>query len=395
MKIALLANATNNHTVRWAKYLASAGHQTLILSDTPASLAIAGVKVATPKMDLATRFVAFKLIDSEFGNNRFKYRAYMRPMEEFRPDIVVAMEALSYGPVLAHWDGTPRVLMPWGSDILVWARKASAARELVEQAISAADCLTANAPGMETELFAGLKSRPASMKLFAWGCDTNIFSRGDGAARTDARRALSLPLDARIVLSPRNATNHLGAGMIVESWMVARRTSLPPTDLLVLLRGSAPEPEWNALQQHAARLGDASSIRFVADYADASRMAYHFRASDAFISFPETDFFAVSIMEGMACGSMPILAPLPAYKGPMAPIPNQRDAFGAIIAESRSVPALVEALQRWSSLAVGQDRAIREFNAERAQRTGSFATNARQLEEVFAMAKAAHAARPA
>ena len=315
-------------------------------------------------------------------------------MEEFGPDIVVAMEALSYGPVLSHWEGTPRVLMPWGSDILVWARKAAAARELVEQAIAAADCLTANAPGMETELFQGLRARPASMNLFAWGCDTNIFSRGDASARTDARRALSLPLDARIVLSPRNATNHLGAGMIVESWHVARKTGHVGKDILLVLRGSAPEHEWNALQQHSSRLGEAGAIRFVGDYADSSRMAYYFRASDAFVSFPETDFFAVTIMEGMACGSMPILAPIPAYRAAVAPIPEQRDAFGAIVAGDRTVPGLVEAFQRWSALGVGQDRAIREFNAERAKRTGNFGENARKLETVFAMAKAAYTARP-
>ncbi len=300
MRIALLANASNNHTVRWAKFFASQGHQTLLLSDTPASLAIAGVKVVSPKMDLATRFVAFKLTGSEYANNRFKYRAYTKPMEEFRPEVVVAMEALSYGPVLPHWEGSPRVLVPWGSDVLVWARKGGEARGLVEGAIAAADCLTANAPGMEADLFAGLDARPAAIDLFAWGCDTNIFSRGDGSARTDARRALGLPLEPRIVLSPRNATNHLGAGMIVESWLVAKQTGHLGGDLLVVLRGSAGQDEWDALQRHAARLGDSASIRFVGDYADASRMAYFMRASDAFVSFPETDFFAVTIMEGMA-----------------------------------------------------------------------------------------------
>lgn len=43
-------------------------------------------------------------------------------------------------------------------------------------------------------------------------------------------------------------------------------------------------------------------------------MAVFLNASNAFISLPKTDQFASSIMEGMACGSIPILSNLSVYK---------------------------------------------------------------------------------
>lgn len=381
MKIAILASAANNHTVRWAEFLARCAHEVLLLSDTSPKAPIRGVRVEHPEMSIATKILAYKITDHRVGNNRFKHRAYVPRILSFQPHFVIAMEALGYGPILPHIEAIPRVLMPWGSDMLVWPQQDATVRALVESAVSAADALTANAPGMEQSLFANIDARPACMKLFPWGCDTRTFCMGD---RAEARASLNIDPRARLVLSPRNATEHLGAHFIVNGWRRFTNARKPDGAQMIVLRGSAPSDEWAAVRA----LGqDQPAIRFVDEYLTPSQMATYYRAADAFISFPATDLFAVSLMEGMACGALPIVAPLPAYDAAFRDIGVEGKRWNAVIATDRSAGGCGEALERWWDLRPEEESVTREVNAKHAFADGDFNRNAEQIDDVFTMAQ--------
>ena len=62
------------------------------------------------------------------------------------------------------------------------------------------------------------------------------------------------------------------------------------------------------------REGLAPQARIVSETLSPSEMAAAFNRADLFVSCPETDFLASTILEGMACGCVPILADLPYYR---------------------------------------------------------------------------------
>jgi len=381
LKIAILASAANNHTVRWAEFLARCAHEVLLLSDTSPRAPIRGVRVEHPEMSIATKILAYKITDHRVGNNRFKHRAYVPRILAFQPNFVIAMEALGYGPIIPHVENIPRVLMPWGSDMLVWPKDDPTLRELVESAVAAADALTANAPGMEQSLFEFIEARPSCMKLFPWGCDTRMFCTGD---RAEARAALNIEPTSRIVLSPRNATEHLGAHFIVEGWRQFINSRRSEGAGMIMLRGSAPSDAWAQVRALGA---EEPSIRFVDEYLTPAQMVTYYRAADAFISFPATDLFAVSLMEGMACGALPIVAPLPAYEAAFNELDVKGKRWNAIIATDRSIGGCADALERWWKLKPEDENVTREVNARHARADGDFIKNAEQIEEVFKMAQ--------
>jgi glycosyltransferase involved in cell wall biosynthesis len=153
---------------------------------------------------------------------------------------------------------------------------------------------------------------------------------------------------------------------------------------MIVLRGSASSDEWAKVRALGA---DQPSIRFVDEYLTPTEMVSYYRAADAFISFPATDLFAVSLMEGMACGALPIVAPLPAYEAAFNEINEKGKRWNAVIATDRSTGGCAEALERWWSLKPEDESVTREINARHALADGDFLKNAEQIEDVFKMAQ--------
>lgn len=383
MRVALLATAENNHAARWAEFLARRGHEVLLLSDRPARRPLEGVRVECPRMGLFTKIVAFKLNDPQWGNNRFKYRAYLPHITRFRPDVVHAMEALGYGPILAHVKGAARVLTPWGTDVMDWPKRSPVARSLAESAIAAAHRITTNAPGLETELLEGFRVEPRRIHLFSWGIDLSVFRPAEGRARVETRAHLNVSAGARMLLSPRNAKPYWGVPLLVRGWLEWKRKRPALDAVLVVIRGSATDAEWADVGAIVAESPVAGTVRAVHRYLTPEEMAEVYAASDAFVSMPETDLLAMSVLEGMACGSLPILADLPAYRGRVADLLEERAPVRGIMLRERSEAAVGEALDRWQALDADMESAIRCANTATIRAEENFEVRAEEIFDVY------------
>ena len=66
--------------------------------------------------------------------------------------------------------------------------------------------------------------------------------------------------------------------------------------------------------EKAKKLGVADNIRFISRLLTPKEMAVYLNMADVLISIPKTDQFGSSIMEGMACGVIPIVSNIGVYK---------------------------------------------------------------------------------
>ena len=63
----------------------------------------------------------------------------------------------------------------------------------------------------------------------------------------------------------------------------------------------------------AEKLEVVNNARFISKLITPREMAVYLNAADAFLSTPKYDQFGSSVMEGMACGSIPIVSDIKVY----------------------------------------------------------------------------------
>ncbi len=312
MDIAFFANADNIHTKRWARFLTSRGHKLTILCDPPVQNPPEGIRLIHPSMCFITQVLAFRLFPKPYGNNFYKRFPYRREVARIKPDIVHAFEALGYGYALARCGAYPKVLTPWGNDILYDPKKSRIARFLVTRAVRSADIITTNFLELVEHLKRDFAIPQEKIRPFSWGVDLDTFHPGYEREVENLRRQLGFPPDARIIISNRAMKAYWGIETIARALPKVFREI--PSACAVFLRG-AGDAEFEAhIKAILEKAGVKNRVRFITKFLSEREMAAYLNLGDAFISAPKTDLLSISLLEGMACGCAPILADLDAYK---------------------------------------------------------------------------------
>jgi glycosyltransferase involved in cell wall biosynthesis len=312
MKLCYLGNIDNIHTRRWVSHFAGKGHETYLLGDRPYSSGIEGVTIITPEMNFPTKVVAFKLFPRPFGNNVFKALPYRREVRRIKPDLVHGFEALGYGFVLAHCGPYPKVLTPWGNDVYDWPKRSRLARWLVRRALKRADAISTNHPALAPYLAREFGIPHDKVTCFSWGVDLTIFKEGYREDVAALRQRLGISADAPVMVSNRQMNAYWGIEEIVRA--VPHVVREIPAVVFVFLRGSGSAEYERAMERLAEKEGVARNVRFVGEFLGPRAMAVFLNLAHVFVSVPYTDLLSISVLEGMACGAIPVLSELDAYK---------------------------------------------------------------------------------
>ena len=129
--------------------------------------------------------------------------------------------------------------------------------------------------------------------------------------RWDARAALGLPQDARVIGTAARFDE------VKRLDLLLRALAALPSATLVLI-GDGPEA--GALRALAARLGVAARVRFAGAVVDAARL---FRAFDVFAAPSRKEGLPLAVVEAMALGLPVVASDIPAHRealGPSAPL---------------------------------------------------------------------------
>ena len=81
-----------------------------------------------------------------------------------------------------------------------------------------------------------------------------------------------------------------------------------PGAVFIALAMPADREFVTAMKTKAQRLGAAASLRIIDERLSPSQMAALYNLSQAYLSVPKGDLLAMSVLEGMACGSFPVLS---------------------------------------------------------------------------------------
>ena len=133
MRICILGSANSVHTERWAKALHQAGHDIMVISLYEGH--IEGVlNVILPRTSKAFYIT--------------KHFAIKKAIRQFKPDILHAHHASSYGFLGALLKFHPFVISVWGYDVMIFPQKTPIHKMFIKFALAKADYLTATSKAL-------------------------------------------------------------------------------------------------------------------------------------------------------------------------------------------------------------------------------------------------------
>lgn len=240
-------------------------------------------------------------------------------IDEFDPAIIHVHQANTYGFItsLANKGKIPQVLTVWGSDVLLLPKKSFLHRYIVKKGLRTSDKITADAQFIESRIedLVG----PVDFTTANFGIDLpNI--EVDTANKE------------KIIYSNRLHESLYNIEKIIQAFIQFHK--LYP-DWKLIIAGSGPNTD--SLKELAKNLPE-SSYSFVG-FVNYDTNLIHYKNASFFISIPSSDGTSISLLEAMACGTVPILSNLPANNEWV------KSGYNGIIVSDTLEKAFEEALQ--------------------------------------------------
>ncbi|MBN1503782.1 MAG: glycosyltransferase family 4 protein [Candidatus Eisenbacteria bacterium] len=347
MRLCYVADLKSSHTVRWVSYFARRGHSVLVLS--PASARVPGVRVRkifrTPTLPKLIQLLnVFPVVCA---------------VASFRPHVLHAHYARIYGWLAALAFFKPLVVTVWGGDILEdqGAFSDFFGRTLTPYALRRADLVTAHSGYLRDKVVALGVRRTAVEMVGCPGVDRSTFKPGlDTRA---LRRELRLA-DGPVVFCPRIIGPLYNTETIVRA--IPEILCEVPDARFVFSEHMGDGLHIAAVKNLAAELGVADAAVFVQSIPH-DLMPSYFNLARVLVSIPDSDGMPQSLLEAMACGTVPVVSDLPQYEGVV------RDGVNALTVDRKDPSSLAKAVIRLlkdDGLRAGLSRAAAETTAEGA-----------------------------
>ncbi len=290
MKICFFADAAAEHTRRWTKYFALKGHRVYLITWNSNILNdYEPVRVHVVQKTLASSNILLRILNLPHLLSEIR-----KIIRETQPDIIHAHSAGAYTWMAMLSGFHPFVVTPWGSDILVDAKRSRWNRLLTSFALCRADLITCDAWHMKDEMVClGVNSDRIQIVMF--GVDLNRFVTYPNA-EIELKKHFGLN-DSLIVLSTRTLTHIHDVETFVRSIPLIQ-AAVPTAQFIVATDGS----ERKKLEDMTDALGVTEAVRFPG-YLKEDEIIKWLCLADVYVSTSLTDAgLAASTAEAMAFG---------------------------------------------------------------------------------------------
>ena len=350
MRICYLADANSQHAIKWAKHFSLQNHDVKIVSFR--------------KSDDPVVHPLSYVLNSKWPAkaNSFIFAPRVRSMlATFKPDIVHAHYATSYGTLGRLCDFHPYVLSVWGSDVYDFPRRSWLHRKLVEKNLAVADHVCSTSQSMAIEA-ARLCDRPITVTPF--GVDCTRFLPAVDQRNSD---------DVIVIGTIKALEPPYGVEYLIRSFAVLVKKYGERKQLRLVIAGDGSLRE--SLETLVADLNIERQVTFMGVVAH-SRVPELLTTFSVFCALSLSESFGVAVLEASACK-------VPVVVTGVGGLPEVvQDKVTGLIVPSRDVQAGASAL---STLIEDQDlrRSLGEAGRKFVLENYNWSQNARCMEKVY------------
>lgn len=334
MRVVFLADARSVHIERWISFFNRQGDETYLISLEKSESQVTKTIQIEPKV--AWDFAKYWLATGEVK----------RMIERIKPDVVNTHFVPNYGLLGARLGFKPVVVSVWGSDILISAGKSLLHRRRASWVLKKADWLTSDSVYL-TEEMVKLGADKGKISTFPMGVESDIFP--------PAPRNLSSK-DVITVISTRRLEPIYNLDLLIKAIPLVLEQTDKKVNFVVVGEGSQKE----RLQEKVREQGLGDKVEFKGTLGRPELVSL-LHSSDIYVSTSLSDSTSVSLLEGFACGLVPIVTDIP---GNREWIKDRENGFlfppgrPELLAEKISSVCLD--LPRWKAMVDRNQRLIRE-----------------------------------
>ncbi len=288
MKILLLSDTYSEHTEKWALGLAYNGIEVGLFSFNKASY-----PWYQNKKNITLLFEPTTKLDT---SGKFSYLKFVLPLKEsikqFKPDVVHAHYATSYGLIGALSKFHPFVISAWGTDVMKFPQKNIINKTILKYNLRKADSICATSNTIKDYL------KPVtnkSVNIIPFGVDVNDFCK---------KKVVSLFDDDTFVVGSIKPLEPLyNTDVLIKAFANIKNT-YPHKKIKLMIIGEGSQME--SLIKLTEELSITQDVMFTGRIAF-SEVSNYFNMLDILVNISDYESFGVSVIEAMAC-EKPVIA---------------------------------------------------------------------------------------
>jgi len=331
-RLVYLANIRSIFTIRWANFFGSRGWDVHVITWRALGSAVAvGPNVHVWRIMSPPHYAFLWTALPEV----------LWRLRTLRPDIVHGHYLHTFGMIAGLctyvYRDCPVAVSGWGPHGLLHCGQPL--RWLIRVAVSRADAVTVSTTHLRDILKSGYDVPSGNLHCFPWGIDVTVFYARSGEALQQFCDVLGIPSGASVIFSPRTAAPHYRIDRIVRA--VRRVYDNGYAVYLVVATGAGVDLNYLSILRKLIReLCVQDAVLIIEREMTPEEMASLYSRAASTVCIPWDDQFGASVLEAMACGSVPIVSRVPAYQQYL------RDGDNALFVNGDHTDDLAEAIAR-------------------------------------------------
>lgn len=292
MKILLLADASSIHTIRWANSLSEQNTKIILFTLSSYNQANYNSQIEIKSL------LFFKRIKNMSDGNFFKIGyllstfSILKLYKNFKPDLVHAYYASSYGLLATLLNLKPLIISAWGSDIYEFPTKNYINYYLLKFVLKRANLILSTSDVMAQKISTYTENQ--NIKVVPFGINTTKFSPEIKNVKN---------LDVIKIGTIKSLEDTYGIDILLKAFSIIKsRNSNKNIRLVIVGSGSKA----HKLQNLAEKLDLSESTDFVGFVNHSIIQDFH-KELDIAVYLSRRESFGVSILESSSCG-IPIVA---------------------------------------------------------------------------------------
>lgn len=358
VKVLLLSDSNSEHTEKWALGLASRNIEVGLFSFNKSTYhwyeSIKNIKVLYEpgsEVNANTKFTKLNYLG--------KLTELKKAIREFRPDVLHAHYATSYGLIGALTGFHPYVISSWGTDVMKFPQKNFLNRSILKYNLRKADVLCATSFTIRDYINEVIQK---DVKVIPFGADTEVFRPKEVEKLFSA--------DDFVVGSVKPFEKLYNIDVIIKSFALL---SAKYANMKLLLIGRGREEA--TLKELCKELKIEDKVKFTGRV-NFSEVSNYFNMLDVLVNISDYESFGVAVIEAMACEKPVVVTGVGGLKEIV-----ENETYGTMV-KVDDVPGTAAAVEKYyldKELKIRTGKACRQ----KVMQKYNWNDNIRQMEEVY------------